>query len=245
MEKHAITLAVTTIIPLVRSDEANSVSLDEVSQTVQNVKGIAPQLFPDASQDDIDTVVWRINNHFNVGIGGAVVLNNPNVERWLDEKRTEINWDYYNAYKKLLQNQERPASVISENEKIIDSILDLSGDPTLPGKWARKGLVMGNVHAEGLLDSAEVTSPEHNAKFIVFPFELYWEDVLGAESYYYEIHDITEEPIHVRASESGPLSDEILNLLNPQHPYSWYVTTCNEGVDEGDCSDREIKELIK
>ena len=147
MEKHEITLAITTIIPLIHTDGANNVSLDEVSETVQNVKGIAPQLFPDASQDDIDTVVWRINNHFNVGIGGAIVLNNPNVERWLDEKKTEINWDYYNAYKQLLQKQERPASVINENEKIIDSILDLSGDPTLPGKWARKGLVMGNVQS--------------------------------------------------------------------------------------------------
>ena len=80
---------------------------------------------------------------FNVQIGSTVILNNPDVERWLDSKKTEIDWAYYDAYKGLLQNQERPAKVIRENEKIIDSILDLSGDPTTEGKWARKGLVDG------------------------------------------------------------------------------------------------------
>ena len=44
--------------------------------------------------------------------------------------------------------KKRERKVIDENEKIIDSILDFSGDPKSEDKaWSRKGLVMGNVQS--------------------------------------------------------------------------------------------------
>ena len=147
MERQKITDAVTAIIPFIQLNEDNSVTNEKISESVNKLKELFPQMMEGATQEDIDLIVWRIGNHFNVQIGGSVVLNNPDVERWLDAKKTDIDWDYYNAYKRLLQSQERPAKVINENEKIIDSILDLSGDPTIEGKWARKGLVMGNVQS--------------------------------------------------------------------------------------------------
>ena len=61
--------------------------------------------------------------------------------------RGEISWDYWNAYKRFLEVEKRPKDVIDENSKIIDRILDMSGDPTTPGQWSRKGLVMGNVQS--------------------------------------------------------------------------------------------------
>jgi len=148
MEKQSIDRVVQAIIPLVPSNNTTSaVSLEEIAKAVEKTREFVPHLFENVTNEDIDLINFRIGNHFNVSIGTTVILQNPNVERWLDSKKTEIDWSYYNAYKKLLQNQERPASVISENEKIIDSILDLSGDPTTEGKWARKGLVMGNVQS--------------------------------------------------------------------------------------------------
>ena len=75
------------------------------------------------------------------------ILANDDVERWLDDKRGEIEWNFWNAYKQYLIKQGRPLALINENSEIIDSILDLSGDPNTSGKWARKGLVMGNVQS--------------------------------------------------------------------------------------------------
>ena len=75
-------------------------------------------------------------------------MNNPDVKRWLDNAKTDIEWNYWNAFNEFLQNDEgRPIKVIEENERIIDSILDLSGNPQIEGAWARKGLVMGNVQS--------------------------------------------------------------------------------------------------
>ncbi len=147
MERQQITEAVAAIIRLIPPNENNSATNQQISETVDIANSAFPHLMEGATDEDIKEIIWRIGNHFNVQIGSTVILNNPDVERWLDSKKTEIDWAYYDAYKGLLQNQERPAKVIRENEKIIDSILDLSGDPTTEGKWARKGLVMGNVQS--------------------------------------------------------------------------------------------------
>ena len=66
----------------------------------------------------------------------------------MDNAKTEIEWNYWDAYKKFLKNDEgRAIKIIEENENIIDEILDLSGNPKIDGAWARKGLVMGNVQS--------------------------------------------------------------------------------------------------
>ena len=77
----------------------------------------------------------------------GAVLSDNSIPKWLDDKRGEISWDYWNAYKRFLEVEKRPKDVIDENSKIIDRILDMSGDPTTPGQWSRKGLVMGNVQS--------------------------------------------------------------------------------------------------
>ena len=46
-----------------------------------------------------------------------------------------------------MQESGRSIEVLNENEKIIDSILDLSGDPRISEPWKRAGLVMGNVQS--------------------------------------------------------------------------------------------------
>lgn len=149
MDKQQIDVIVQTIIPLIPpEEEATGVTLDRVAVTINKAQESFPHLFgSEVSQEDLEIINFRISNHFNINIGNTVILDNPDVSRWLDDKKTEIEWFYYNAYKQLLMKQERPAKVIKENEKIIDSILDLSGDPTLEGVWARKGLVMGNVQS--------------------------------------------------------------------------------------------------
>ena len=92
---------------------------------------------------------FSIGNHFSVGNSHkGTVLFNPDVKRWLDNAKTDIEWNYWNGYKQYLLNDEgRESKVIEANEKIIDNILDLSGNPEVEGAWARKGLVMGNVQS--------------------------------------------------------------------------------------------------
>ena len=100
------------------------------------------------SEKDRELVRFKIETIFNVSLlESAILLSDNKVQRWFDSKKGEIEWTYWNAYKILLQQQHRPPEIIRENENVINSILDFSGDPSTPGKWARKGLVMGNVQS--------------------------------------------------------------------------------------------------
>ena len=77
----------------------------------------------------------------------SIVLGKPNPERWLDDRRSKISWEHWNAYKEMLLSQTRSPEVIDKNEEVIDQILDHSMDPTRQGAWSSKGLVMGNVQS--------------------------------------------------------------------------------------------------
>jgi len=101
------------------------------------------------TENEREYIKFTLGNQFTLDLSHkGTVLNNPDVKRWLDNVKTDIEWNYWNAFNEFLQNDEgRPIKVIEENERIIDSILDLSGNPQIEGAWARKGLVMGNVQS--------------------------------------------------------------------------------------------------
>ena len=103
---------------------------------------------PDLNDEEKSRVEFLIRSSIETSFSleGNILANND-VERWLANKRGELDWNFWNAYKQYLLKQGRPLALINENSEIIDSILDLSGDPNTSGKWARKGLVMGNVQS--------------------------------------------------------------------------------------------------
>jgi hypothetical protein len=100
------------------------------------------------SVNELKLIKFKLESMFNIKIGeGAIKLPNPDLPLWFDNKKAQMDWSHWEAYREMLLSQARPISVIDENEKVIDAILDYSGDPSTPGSWARKGLVMGNVQS--------------------------------------------------------------------------------------------------
>lgn len=97
---------------------------------------------------DVSRLKFILRNMFNVSVDEEmIVLSNPDAIRWFDNKKSAITWTHWNAYKEMLLSQARAIDVVDKNEEVINAILDYSSDPTLPGPWARKGLVMGNVQS--------------------------------------------------------------------------------------------------
>ncbi|WP_394168223.1 Z1 domain-containing protein [Saccharospirillum alexandrii] len=100
------------------------------------------------TEEDVARLKFHIGNMFNVKVGEeAITLHNPELPRWFDSKKTEIEWKHWRAYRSMLESQGRSTAIVEANEKVIDDILDYSGDPSTPGMWSRKGLVMGNVQS--------------------------------------------------------------------------------------------------
>ena len=110
---------------------------------IQNV-----DVFPDISDLDRKRLLKIASDNYSSTIGERIiVVANKDAPRWFDAKKHEISWDHWNAYRKMLEGQGRSKNIIDDNEEVINTILDYSGDPRMGGSWARKGLVMGNVQS--------------------------------------------------------------------------------------------------
>lgn len=99
-------------------------------------------------KDEREKLRFDIETQINVSISDDVIaLRNEKVERWLDHRRDEIDWSYWRAYTTYLEGEGRSKPVISSLERVVDTILDSTGDPQTPESWRRSGLVMGNVQS--------------------------------------------------------------------------------------------------
>jgi hypothetical protein len=143
--KDQINVVRSEILRRVKQDQLVSLELVESTIDVLN-NALAWNL----TEDEIAHIAFQIESTMNIGIDNrAIILGNSknDVKRWFDGSKTEFNWIYWKAYERLLQESGRSIEVLNENEKIIDSILDLSGDPRISEPWKRAGLVMGNVQS--------------------------------------------------------------------------------------------------
>jgi hypothetical protein len=134
----------------IEADLGVPISTESISEAVlaeiESLMGKAPEL--EFTEKDVASLRFWIGNSLDVRVGEeSVTLRNPDLPLWFDSKKTEIDWTHWKAYRQMLVDQGRPPEIISANERVIDDVLDLSGDPATPGAWARKGLVMGNVQS--------------------------------------------------------------------------------------------------
>ena len=100
------------------------------------------------TDEELERIKFRLESQYNIlNIEEEIILRGGKIERWYDSRKSEITPTYWNAYNEMLVSQARTIDSINANEKVINSILDLSGDPETKGTWSRKGLVMGNVQS--------------------------------------------------------------------------------------------------
>lgn len=146
MENRNIEEQINTIFRVCLDAKKNGKRIDEafIDYIIEHFK----PLYTEFSDENWTNVKFKIETNINVEIEEkAILLTNPDVERWLDHKRSEISWSYWEAYVELLKDKGRSTEEIEESEKTIDEILDCSGDPKVKGSWDRRGLVMGNVQS--------------------------------------------------------------------------------------------------
>ena len=148
MERKQIDKAVGSIASVIEAstEKDKPVDLSKITKAIESTR----PLFVEAGwNEEVEELIrFRLESYFTVKLSeDSIILANPDVQRWFYAKETDMEWPYWEAYQNLLRVQNRPLEIIKENEKVINDILDLSGDPTTDGAWARKGLVMGNVQS--------------------------------------------------------------------------------------------------
>jgi hypothetical protein len=100
------------------------------------------------SADEINKVVRELQTRFSIRMNLGTLFESEHYKPWLHKKRGEINWYYWERYKKhLLMSKGFSPHVVRSLDEITDDVLDHLEDPTKEGGWSRRGLVVGHVQS--------------------------------------------------------------------------------------------------
>ena len=124
-----VEIMITTVQMYQEAEERTDIDNELIDKALD--AALKMPLFEDIDEEAKNLARQRIRSIFITKFTDTgAVLSDNSIPKWLDDKRGEISWDYWNAYKRFLEVEKRPKDVIDENSKIIDRILDMSGDPT-------------------------------------------------------------------------------------------------------------------
>ena len=127
--------------------------LEQAAHTALNalapILGIPPEILSSVSPGDL---TQRLGMQFIVIDGGGYSHLETDAEDhlpWLPQLRSNIfpETHFWDNYRKLLQSKNLPENVISELDRITDSVLGDLENPKREGEWDRRGLVMGQVQS--------------------------------------------------------------------------------------------------
>lgn len=122
-----------------------TIDLDEVR--VRAV-GMAPFVAKGLDPVDIQWVVDRVLElhavELKIGIG---VINKSTFQPWVEMRKETVSRARWEAYEELLLRREWSPRVVDKLDAQTDKIVDLMGDPTKLGEWARRGLAIGEVQS--------------------------------------------------------------------------------------------------
>jgi hypothetical protein len=106
-----------------------------------------PVSAPLATDEDCDKLTRRLIARLSIDVERGVGVVADDYMPWLENKRRDITWERWIAYKRFLLNAKWPPRVVERLDELTDQILDFAGDPTVEGTWARRGLVLGEVQS--------------------------------------------------------------------------------------------------
>ncbi len=99
---------------------------------------------------EFDQIIRNLKSALLIAMDIGVFISDPDDDHksWLPQRRAEIDFFYWNRYKKYLETQKGWNSRMTASlDKVSDEILDLLGDPTSGQPWQRRGLVLGDVQS--------------------------------------------------------------------------------------------------
>ncbi|WP_435548169.1 Z1 domain-containing protein [Desulfobacterium sp. N47] len=126
----------------------SSLDVDSVERAVieEKVRAITA-IQGNYSEQDIQIITRKLEERFNISMSLGILFAADDYRPWLNDARGDIEWYYWDRYKRLLNKQQFSPKVIRVFNSITDQILDHLENPNKAGQWARKGMVVGYVQS--------------------------------------------------------------------------------------------------
>ena len=119
-----------------------------IRSTCEEVRGLVERRFGSDTLD-IEELVRYFLSTTNIFVAPLQSMSDSRGHiDWLTLRRGEIRWKFWERYQTFLESiEELPKPVLTSVDLRTESILELLEDPTRPGAWDRRGLVVGSVQS--------------------------------------------------------------------------------------------------
>ena len=116
---------------------------EAIRMEVQKLRVVYP-----ISDAQAAAVIAAIEASLGVSMTIGSLLSADDFQPWLAQARATIEPYYWDRYSDLLfSNAKVPPKVIGVMDQVTERILGHCGDPTRPGPWDRRGMVVGHVQS--------------------------------------------------------------------------------------------------
>jgi len=104
-------------------------------------------IFPSVTNEQAEVLAREFEHVHGVTMDIGVTLQAAGFEKWLDEAKSEIHPYYWERYRRLLAEMGFSGQVLATLDSVTDKTLGLLENPQKPGKWKRRGMVVGHVQS--------------------------------------------------------------------------------------------------
>ena len=116
-------------------------------ERIREYIGLLRRSFPGVTDEDANELALWFEEVHGVTMRDGAALQDTGFEPWLEEARSGLDPYYWDRYHKLLVSKDFSGHVLATLDDVTDRILGFLQNPTRPGKWDRRGMVVGHVQS--------------------------------------------------------------------------------------------------
>ena len=103
--------------------------------------------FPSVTDEEANELALWFEEVHGVTMRDGAALQDTGFEPWLEDARSGLDPYYWDRYHKFLVSKDFSGHVLATLDDVTDRILGFLENPTRPGEWDRRGMVVGHVQS--------------------------------------------------------------------------------------------------
>ncbi len=116
---------------------------DAIRDLIEKTRAICPRV----SDEEAEQLVRELETVHGVSMEIGAILEDREFEPWLENRRSEMEFFYWDRYRRLLGDKKFSGQVLAAFDDVTDRILDHLENPQREGVWKRRGMVVGHVQS--------------------------------------------------------------------------------------------------
>lgn len=133
-------------LQLINDELSQQEIINKINMAAEVLKSSYPNNEIEIDKEKLLRELLSMNNTW-IGKESELV-DNTDHEPWLLDKKSTVEWKFWNRYKEYLEEEKSFASkVVLSVDSLTDKILGLIEDPKRSGRWDRRGMVVGQVQS--------------------------------------------------------------------------------------------------